>query len=85
MFAVSKYALFERTVRRNFPLIEKCYVVQIGHILETAKHQLEAQCPQKLRTEYILEPEGKNTAPAIAFAALEMPPNEDMLSCLQII
>lgn len=72
-------SLFERTILRNLPLVDRIIVVTNQEYFPIAKKQLAARVPKGMNVEYILESEGRNTAPAIAFAALEMGRDEEML------
>lgn len=82
--------LFERTVARNAPLSEKLIIVTNASHIELAAAQAEsaaalaaapatAGAAARQPIEFILEPVGRNTAPAIALACLAVAPEEIVL------
>lgn len=74
--------LFERTVARNAPLSERLLIVTNASHIELATSQVESALATAARlpsTEFILEPVGRNTAPAITLACLALPPEEIVL------
>lgn len=72
------HSLFQRTVQRNVAQTEEFIIVVNHEQYFMAQDQFEAL---KLRVpaKYILEPEGRNTAPAIALAALAAAPSDVLL------
>lgn len=68
-------SLFQGTVGRNAVLADSfCIVTNRDHYF-IAEHQMEEVVPDK-NTAYILEPMGRNTAPAIALACFHYDPEE---------
>jgi mannose-1-phosphate guanylyltransferase len=72
-------SLFQQTVLRNQRLCEDQLIVANTEHYFLAIDQLEAIGLPDLKTRYLLEPMGRNTAPAIALAALCLEPDEVML------
>ncbi|MDR1911054.1 MAG: mannose-1-phosphate guanylyltransferase/mannose-6-phosphate isomerase [Helicobacteraceae bacterium] len=70
-------SLFQRTVKRNAPLCEKTLIVCNTEHYFLALDQLEAIGFEADRV--LIEPVGRNTAPAIALAALCASQNEPLL------
>lgn len=72
------HSLFQRTIERNAPHTEEFIVVVNQEQFFMAEDQFRAL---KLSTpvRFILEPEGRNTAPAIALAALAVKPSDILL------
>jgi len=72
--------LFEATLSRcTDPHLFSAPIVVIGeHHLEFAKPQAAAIAPD---AQFVIEPMGRNTAPAIALAAMALEPQEIMLVC----
>jgi len=71
--------LFERTVARNAPLVDRWLIVTGVAHKELAAAQFKAAAPVGTEADYILEPVGRNTAPAIALACLSLPADEPVL------
>ncbi|OQB94583.1 MAG: Alginate biosynthesis protein AlgA [Spirochaetes bacterium ADurb.Bin110] len=70
--------LFERTIKRNIKFSDNLIVaINVSHF-DIAKSQLEKVCPHK-SARFILEPCGRNTAPAITLACLALDPDELVL------
>jgi len=71
--------LFERTIKRNIKvvLITIIVVTNVAHF-DIARSQFRKVCPDK-QVHFILEPCGRNTAPGIALACLELDPEENVL------
>ncbi|WOE69449.1 mannose-1-phosphate guanylyltransferase/mannose-6-phosphate isomerase [Hydrogenimonas thermophila] len=70
--------LFQLTIERNSKICDKCMVISNIDQYFIALDQLE-ELDNKFKvdnTKFLLEEIGKNTAPAIAFAALESSPDE---------
>ena len=67
-------SLFQLTVERNHTLCDKQYIVSNTEQYFLALDQLEEM--QLKRNYFLLEPVGRNTAPAIALACLDMDPEE---------
>jgi len=61
------YSLFQQTVERNRLLCEKSFIVSNTEQYFLAKDQLD-EINQKKDISFLLEPLGRNTAPAIALA-----------------
>jgi len=82
---VGTETLFESTVRRNLPLAERFIIVTNRDHLELAREQFEKAAATSdcagggAKVLYILEPVGRNTAPAIALAALSAEAGEVLL------
>lgn len=70
-------SLFQSTVMRNSQVCDSQYVVSNADQFFLAQDQLE-ECALK-RNQYLLEPVGRNTAPAIALACLTLDPEEIVL------
>ena len=70
--------LFERTIKRNIKLSDNIIVVTNVAHFDIAKSQFRKVCPDK-QVHFILEPCGRNTAPGIALACLELDPEENVL------
>ena len=70
-------SLFQLTVERNFNVCEDQYIVSNAEQYFLALDQLEELGKSKSR--YLLEPIGRNTAPAIALACLSLDPDEIVL------
>jgi len=70
--------LFERTVARNLTLSENLIVVANVAHFDIAKTQLASSAPYR-NAHFILEPCGRNTAPAVTLACLRCDPNEIVL------
>lgn len=73
----SDKSLFQLTVERNSKLCEGQFIVSNTEQYFLALDQLEEL--NKINNKYILEPIGKNTAPAIALACLALPQDEIVL------
>ena len=70
-------SLFQLTVERNSKLCNSQYIVSNAEQYFLALDQLEEL--DKQNNKYLLEPVGRNTAPAIALACLELPYDELVL------
>lgn len=70
-------SLFQLTVERNFGICESQLVVSNTEQYFLALDQLEEL--QKTNTQYLLEPIGRNTAPAIALACMALSEDEVVL------
>ncbi len=70
-------SLFQLTVERNHTICDKQYVVSNTEQYFLALDQLEEM--QLKRNYFLLEPVGRNTAPAIALACLDMKEDEIVL------
>ncbi|WP_295055930.1 mannose-1-phosphate guanylyltransferase/mannose-6-phosphate isomerase [Sulfuricurvum sp.] len=70
-------SLFQLTVERNSMVCDKHMIVSNSEQYFLALDQLEEI--NKINNHYILEPIGRNTAPAIALACLALDPNEIVL------
>ena len=70
-------SLFQRTVKTNSRICEAQYIVSNADQYFLAKDQLEEVGADKAR--FLLEPVGRNTAPAIALACLGLNPDDIVL------
>ena len=70
--------LFQDTVTRNRPLAASTLVVTNAAHAPMAAEQL-AKLGVSSGVKFVLEPEGRNTAPALALACLELPTEETAL------
>lgn len=70
-------SLFQRTVKTNSRICEAQYIVSNADQYFLAKDQLEEVGADKAR--FLLEPVGRNTAPAIALACLGLDPEDVVL------
>jgi len=70
-------SLFQLTVERNSKICDSQYVVSNAEQYFLAMDQLEEL--QKRNNKYLLEPVGRNTAPAIALACMSLDPEEIVL------
>ncbi|WP_294951743.1 mannose-1-phosphate guanylyltransferase/mannose-6-phosphate isomerase [Sulfurovum sp.] len=70
-------SLFQLTVERNSRICERQYIVSNAEQYFLALDQLEAL--EKKNSQYLLEPIGRNTAPAIALACFSLNPEEIVL------
>lgn len=70
-------SLFQLTVERNFGICESQLIVSNTEQYFLALDQLEEL--QTLNTQYLLEPIGRNTAPAIALACMALSEDEVVL------
>ena len=73
----SKKSLFQLTVNRNSKVCNTQYIVSNTEQYFLALDQLEEL--NKINNKYLLEPIGRNTAPAIALACLDLPKDEIVL------
>jgi mannose-1-phosphate guanylyltransferase len=71
--------LFGRTVARNLALVDSYIIVTGAEQYPLAKAQFKAAAHGEMKVGFILEPLGRNTAPAIALACLGLPPEEIVL------
>ena len=70
-------SLFQLTVERNSKVCDSQYIVSNTEQYFLALDQLEEL--EKVNNKYLLEPIGRNTAPAIALACLSLDPQEIVL------
>ncbi len=63
--------LFQRAVQRNLDVADRFIIVANRDHLDLARAQFRDIAGPAARVTYILEPAGRNTAPAVALAALE--------------
>ena len=70
-------SLFQRTVKTNSRICSAQYIVSNAEQYFLAKDQLEEVGANNVR--FLLEPVGRNTAPAIALACLGLDPNDIVL------
>jgi len=70
-------SLFQLTVQRNSKLCNSQFIVSNSEQYFLALDQLEEL--NKVNNKYLLEPIGRNTAPAIALACMELPYDEIVL------
>jgi mannose-1-phosphate guanylyltransferase len=70
-------SLFQLTVQRNSKFCDAQFIVSNSEQYFLALDQLEEL--EKTNNKYLLEPVGRNTAPAIALACLELDPEEIVL------
>ncbi len=70
-------SLFQLTVNRNSKNCDAQYIVSNAEQYFLALDQLEEL--NKIKNKYLLEPVGRNTAPAIALACLDLPYDEIVL------
>ena len=70
-------SLFQLTVQRNSRFCDNQFIVSNTEQYFLAQDQLEDL--NKINNKYLLEPIGRNTAPAIALACLALDPNEIVL------
>jgi len=73
----SKKSLFQLTVERNSRICTNQFIVSNAEQYFLAVDQLEEL--NKINNKYLLEPIGRNTAPAIALACMELPYDEIVL------
>jgi len=71
------YSLFQETMIRNKDLCSKTVIVTNNNYFNFAKKQIEELNIEKV--EFILEPLGRNTAPAITIACLALDKDEIVL------
>ena len=72
-------SLFQKTVRRNQRLCEDQVIVSNAEQYFLAMDQIEELALKNQTDQYLLEPVGRNTAPAIALACLALPPETVVL------
>ena len=70
-------SIFQLTVERNSKFCDTQYIVSNIEQQFLAQNQLEALARDN--SKYLLEPIGRNTAPAIALACFDLPPDEMVL------
>jgi len=70
-------SLFQLTVQRNSKVCDTQFIVSNAEQYFLAKDQLKEL--KKTKNKYLLEPIGRNTAPAIALACMELDPEELVL------
>ena len=66
-------SLFQDTIRRNIQICDEILVISNVDMLHLAKGQLESEGAQG---RYLLEPVGRNTAPALGLGALMVDPDD---------
>ena len=71
-------SLFQLTLERNLKFCQKSYIVANSEHYFLAYDQIE-ELNKPHKTEFLLEPFGRNTAPAIALACISMPYDEIVL------
>lgn len=71
-------SLFQLTLERNLKFCQKSYIVANSEHYFLAYDQIE-ELNSPYRSEFLLEPFGRNTAPAIALACISMPYDEIVL------
>ena len=71
-------SLFQKTLRRNLEVCEGCFVVTNNEQYFLALDQAKATMPFS-EVNYLLEPVGRNTAPAVALACMQLPSEEVVL------
>lgn len=72
-------SLFQATLKRNSPLTQQCIIATgVDHYF-LAIDQLAHTSIKVAGSRFLLEPTGRNTAPAIAMACLMIPPEEVLL------
>ena len=75
-----KQSLFQLTVERNAKLCDKNFIVSNTEQYFLALDQLEENSTFNIKNStFLLEPVGRNTAPAIALACLALPKDEVVL------
>ncbi len=73
-------SLFQLTVERNSKVCEKIFIVSNAEQYFLAVDQLEENATSNIdNSKFMLEPVGRNTAPAIALACLSLAPDEIVL------
>jgi mannose-1-phosphate guanylyltransferase len=72
-------SLFQQTVRRNLPFSDSFCLVSGEDYQFIAEHQISSLIDPSLPVSYILEPVGRNTAPAIALACFGFDRDETVL------
>ncbi len=72
-------SLFQKTVRRNQKVCEDQFIVSNAEQYFLAIDQIEALSLYNTTDKYLLEPVGRNTAPAIALACLALSPDTVVL------
>ncbi|KEQ27949.1 mannose-1-phosphate guanylyltransferase/mannose-6-phosphate isomerase [Paenibacillus tyrfis] len=70
-------SLFQKTIKRNKVLCDKALIISNENQYFLALDQLEEMNEQNVR--FMLEPVGRNTAPAIALACFSLPEDEMVL------
>ena len=72
-------SLFQLTAQRNSLFCEKLYIVSNTEQYFLAIDQLEENTKSSQNATFLLEPIGRNTAPAIALACMDIDPEEIVL------
>jgi mannose-1-phosphate guanylyltransferase len=72
-------SLFQQTVRRNQAVCKDQFIVSNAEQYFLATDQIEELALGNSTDQYLLEPVGRNTAPAIALACLALPPETVVL------
>ena len=72
-------SLFQKTVSRNQKACDSQFIVSNAEQYFLAVDQIEEMAINNYRAHYLLEPVGRNTAPAIALSCLALDPEEIVL------
>ncbi len=72
-------SLFQKTVARNQKACDSQFIVSNAEQYFLAVDQIEEMVLKNYKAKYLLEPIGRNTAPAIALACLALDPEEIVL------
>ena len=72
-------SLFQKTVKRNQKACDAQFIVSNAEQYFLAVDQIEEMALKEYRAKYLLEPVGRNTAPAIALACLALDAEEIVL------
>ena len=72
-------SLFQKTVERNQKACDAQFIVSNAEQYFLAVDQIDEMALQNYKAKYLLEPVGRNTAPAIALACLALDPDEIVL------
>ncbi len=72
-------SLFQKTVERNQKACDAQFIVSNAEQYFLAVDQINEMLLQNYKAKYLLEPVGRNTAPAIALACLALDPDEIVL------
>lgn len=70
------HSLFQKTLQRNAPFCKEAHIITNKEHYFIALDQIEEIDFLHKKHRFILEPFGKNTAPAIAFACFDLDPEE---------
>jgi len=72
-------SLFQLTIQRNVDFCDKQIIVSNAEQYFLAKDQIEELDIKNMQSSFLLEPIGRNTAPAIALACFAMDSDEIVL------